>query len=554
MKVAFVIHSNIFKKVDGMTNYYRRLCSSAAAHRHRIDIFMQDDGAERQKRKKRIRFFFAKVNSSFQPLPNAFLSLSPIFFIKLLWYFHGIFKDRKYDSVQISSAHPLCFAAALVAKRLNIPVVGSYHTRLPEYVPYWAREKFKFFLLKHLMTKSLSSFVKFWTRLVYGSADLIIAPTSRMKDALAIQFPRTAIAVIGRGVNSDLFIPREKKNAKLKILYAGRVSVEKNLEKLSFLNHHEDIELTIVGDGGDLERIKQVLPFASFKGAMQNGKLAYEYGISDIFVFPSVTDAYANVVSEALSAGLPVVAKPDCGVVGIGVRRIDSLEELNDILEIMPCDYMLQEFCDYPLEYGIFYCRYPSHEKGRVVSLTQKLIPVVIGDGRRSVRELIDVTPDIKYNKPNLLAHVKTLEHVPENGEHYQVINQASHTYGCVFRDNNHEITPEMDAWVNAMGSKASEFYFGRFDMKIRDKDSLRTGKGAKICELNGCWSEPAHIYDDGHTLGYAIKEMVRSYRRAYKIAKLNKKRLKMNVSYREIIDAYRSYMQEKVEILKVVG
>jgi hypothetical protein len=251
---------------------------------------------------------------------------------------------------------------------------------------------------------------------------------------------------------------------------------------------------------------------------------------------------------------LPVVAKPDRGVVGIGVRRIDSLEELNKILEIMPCDYMLQEFCDYPLEYGIFYCKYPNREKGRVVSLTRKLIPMVIGDGQKTVRELIGLTPSIKYNKNNLLAHARNLDHIPGDGERYQVIDQASHTYGCVFRDNNHEITPEMDAWMNDMSSKASEFYFGRFDMKLKDKDSLQTGRGVKICELNGCWSEPTHIYDDDHTLSYAVKELFRSYSRAYKIAKLNKKRLNLKVSFREIIDAYRSYMQEKVEIMKVVG
>jgi hypothetical protein len=251
---------------------------------------------------------------------------------------------------------------------------------------------------------------------------------------------------------------------------------------------------------------------------------------------------------------LPVAAKPDRGVVGIGVRRIDSLEELNDVIEIMPCDYMLQEFCDYPLEYGIFYCRYPNREKGRVVSLTRKLIPTVIGDGQKTVRELIDLTPTIKYNKNNLLAHAKNLNHIPAAGERHQVIDQASHTYGCIFRDNNHEITPELDAWMNAMSSKASEFYFGRFDMKLKDKDSLRTGRGVKICELNGCWSEPAHIYDDKHSLGYAIKEMFRSYRRAYKIAKLNQKRLNLKVPYKEIIDAYRSYMQDKEEIIRVVG
>ena len=275
---------------------------------------MQDDEVEQQIQNRSIRFFFVKVNSSFQPLPKAFLSLSPFFLIKQIWYFHNIFKKEKYDCVQISSAHPFCFAAALVAKRLNIPVIGSYHTLLPEYVPYWANEKFKNFMFKNGIVKFLCGFVKIWTHLVYGSADLILVPTSRVKGVLATKFSKTPILVVGRGVNSDLFVPRGKQNGKLRLLYAGRVSVEKNLEKLSFLSRHNDTKLTIVGDGSNLERIKQMLPFAHFKGAMQNGKLAHEYGISDIFVFPSVTDAYANVVSEALSAGLPVVAFSGGGV------------------------------------------------------------------------------------------------------------------------------------------------------------------------------------------------------------------------------------------------
>ncbi len=332
MKVALLIHSNIFKKVDGMTNYYNRLCTFAGASRYKIDIFLQDDEIDRQIQKKSIRFFFVKVKSSFQPLPKAFVSLSPVSLIKQIWYFYKIFKREKYDCVQISSAHPFCFAAALVAKRLNIPVIGSYHTLLPEYVPYWAHEKFNSHFFGNLITKFLCVFVVCWVRMVYGTADLMLVPTSRVKNTLSRKFPHTKIEIIGRGVNSDLFIPGKKKNKKLRLLYAGRVSAEKNLEQLSFLSKHEDLNLTLVGEGSNLERIKQMLPFADFKGAMQNGRLAREYGACDIFVFPSTTDAYANVVSEALSAGLPVVAFADAGIEdrvkhGVNGFLVDSIEE-----------------------------------------------------------------------------------------------------------------------------------------------------------------------------------------------------------------------------------
>jgi hypothetical protein len=268
----------------------------------------------------------------------------------------------------------------------------------------------------------------------------------------------------------------------------------------------------------------------------------------------SLEDRKSTALTFIEKVSLPVIAKPDRGVVGIGVRKIDSLKELTALLKIIPCDYMLQEFCDYPLEYGIFYCKYPNKEKGKVVSLTEKLIPSVVGDGRKTVSQLIDLNPDIKYNKNNLLTHAKNLEYVPKAGEQYQILDKASHTYGCVFKDRNHKITPGMEEWMNAMCSTAKEFYFGRFDMKIRDRDSLRTGKKVKICELNGCWSEPVHIYDDEHTFAYAVKEMFRSYARAYKIAKLNHKRLNIKIPYKEIIDAYRIYIQEKSEIIRVVG
>lgn len=251
---------------------------------------------------------------------------------------------------------------------------------------------------------------------------------------------------------------------------------------------------------------------------------------------------------------LPVIAKPDRGVVGIGVRKINSIKELDEILEIMPCDYMLQGYCDFPLEYGIFFCKFPNQEKGRVVSLTQKIVPSVIGDGRKTVRELMDLNPEIKFNKNNLVTHARDLDYVPTAGEPYQILVQASHTYGCVFKDRNVEINPDLESWMNDMCAADGEFYFGRFDMKIKNKETLKTGKGVKICELNGCWSEPTHIYDDDHTFTYAVRELFRSYARAYKIAKLNKQRLKMKVPYKEILYAYKTYMQEKEEIIKVVG
>ncbi len=250
----------------------------------------------------------------------------------------------------------------------------------------------------------------------------------------------------------------------------------------------------------------------------------------------------------------PIIAKPDRGVVGIGVRKIDSESDLNDILNIMPSDYMLQQYCDYPLEYGIFFCKFPGEPRGSVVSLTEKIAPTVFGDGSRSVQQLVQINPGFKFNKDALLSHARNLDYIPQKGEWYQVIVQGSHTYGSIFKDRNDQIGKELESWINELCAVDDEFYFGRFDMKVKDRDALKSGSGVKIIELNGCWSEPIHIYDDRHNILFAIKELFRSYARAYHIAKLNKKRLQMTASFKEQLTAYREYLKEKEEIIRVVG
>jgi len=314
LKVALVIHSNILKKVDGMTAFYKRLCQGTAGVNHQLDVFMQDPDHGKTLQTKSTRFFLVRVKTSFQVLPEAYLSFNPFYYIKLAWYFHGIFKKEKYDCLQVASAHPMSLSAIAAAKRLGIPVVGSYHTLLPEYARYWSKRKFERLFGGKVAALALTAFVSGWTRLVYGAADIILVPTSTVKQSLKRIYRSKRIEVIGRGVDGDIFKPQKTTGPKLSALYVGRVSVEKDLAKLAFFRRHNDVELKIVGDGKDVGDIRQKLPFANFKGRLQGRELAREYRHADIFVFPSKTDAYANVVSEALCSGLPVVAFDAAGV------------------------------------------------------------------------------------------------------------------------------------------------------------------------------------------------------------------------------------------------
>ena len=314
MKVALVIHSNILKKIDGMTSYYKKLCRHAHGTHHRLDVFMQEPGRTDTLQDRSTRFFLVRAGATFQPLPEAYLSFNPYHYIKLALYFYRIFKNEGYSCMQFASAHPMSLSAIAAAKRLGIPVIGSYHTLLPEYARYWSADKYGSVFGGKVIARALTAFVRCWTKLVYGASDVILAPTTRVKQSLSKTYRSKRIEVVGRGVETAVFRPQKSVASAFTVLYVGRVSVEKDLDKLSFLAGHKDIVLKIVGDGKDIDDIRTRLPFADFRGRLQGLELAREYRRSSVFVFPSKSDAYANVVSEALCSGLPVVAFDSAGV------------------------------------------------------------------------------------------------------------------------------------------------------------------------------------------------------------------------------------------------
>jgi len=117
-----------------------------------------------------------------------------------------------------------------------------------------------------------------------------------------------------RGVNSELFRPRANADLGLPrpvFLYVGRVAVEKNIEAFATLDLPGS--KVIVGDGPALGRLKEKFSEVKFLGVRKGEALAQTYAACDVFVFPSLTDTFGNVLLEALAAGLPVAAYPVTG-------------------------------------------------------------------------------------------------------------------------------------------------------------------------------------------------------------------------------------------------
>jgi phosphatidylinositol alpha 1,6-mannosyltransferase len=159
-----------------------------------------------------------------------------------------------------------------------------------------------------------------WTRHLHSRADRTLAPsTAAMEDLAAHGIPR--IHHWARGVDVTGFAPSSRDSelrarwspaGKPIIGFVGRLAPEKHVERLAVLAHRDDLQLVIVGDGVDRDKLRALLPSAVFTGALYGEQLAAAYASMDVFVHPGEHETFCQAVQEAMASGLPVVA-PNAG-------------------------------------------------------------------------------------------------------------------------------------------------------------------------------------------------------------------------------------------------
>ncbi|MCZ4315064.1 hypothetical protein O4H66_16780 [Comamonadaceae bacterium G21597-S1] len=246
---------------------------------------------------------------------------------------------------------------------------------------------------------------------------------------------------------------------------------------------------------------------------------------------------------KAAGLGLPVVAKPDLGCRGAGVQLVRSVDKLRRYLAAFPrgARLLLQAYVPYEGEAGIFYCRRPGQDKGRIISVTLKYFPHVYGDGRRTLRELILDDPRAgRLPHLYLRRHAARLEEVPAPGQPIRLAFAGSHSRGAIFRNGNDLVTAAMEARFDAIAQRLPEFYFGRFDIRFADFAQVREGQAFTIVEANGAGAESTHIWDRRTTLLQAWADLMRQYRLLFQIGRANRDRGFRPLSLREFLRWHR--------------
>lgn len=231
------------------------------------------------------------------------------------------------------------------------------------------------------------------------------------------------------------------------------------------------------------------------------------------------------ILEEVKSAGIsfPCIAKPDIGGKGRGVEKIYSVDAIAVYASKINMDFLVQEFIAYPKEVGIFYCRRPDEEQGKITGIVSKEFLVVLGDGTSTIRQLVEQDPRYHLQLQALQKiYGEGLNAVLSNGELKNLVPYGNHARGARFIDVSHWADETFNTNFDAICKQIPGFYFGRMDIMYSDLEDLKAGKNFCIIELNGAGSEPTHIYDPGHSIFFAWKEIARHLRLLCEISMQN--------------------------------
>jgi glycosyltransferase involved in cell wall biosynthesis len=225
-------------------------------------------------------------------------------------------EEFKPDVFHITGLNDVSIIGAYLSWKMKIPMVGSWHTNLHEFAARRLRKKFSF-----LPTKMLHSFTDFLERkildgalLYYKIPQIVLAPNQELMDILEKGTGRQARKMT-RGVDTETFSPKYRtvNDDMIRIGFVGRLQAEKNVRMLADLEKEllksgkKNFKFLIVGEGDERKFLEKNMENAELTGFLEGKDLSEAYANMDIFVFPSETETFGNVVQEANASGSPCI-------------------------------------------------------------------------------------------------------------------------------------------------------------------------------------------------------------------------------------------------------
>jgi phosphatidylinositol alpha 1,6-mannosyltransferase len=251
------------------------------------------------------------------------LRLDPAFF-RHIPMISQVLERFQPDLIHITGPSEIGILGAGLAHHLHLPLAASWHTNVHEYAA--RRAEWFLRLLPRQQSAATGQKIEDLTMVTvgrfYSIAKVLFAPNPELC-ALLERTTGRPCHLMPRGVDAELFNPskrtREPDDRERILGFVGRLSIEKNIGLLVEIQKELDrigvknFRFVIVGHGGDEAWLRERLPRAEFTGVLRGEALATAYANMDLFVFPSHTDTFGNVVLEALASGVPAIVTPDGG-------------------------------------------------------------------------------------------------------------------------------------------------------------------------------------------------------------------------------------------------
>ncbi len=262
---------------------------------------------------------------------------------------------------------------------------------------------------------------------------------------------------------------------------------------------------------------------------------------------------FENVISilKESCIDFPFICKPDIGLRGSAVQKINSITDLKNYHLKANFNYLLQNLIPFENEVGIFYVRYPNEKIGKITGIVAKEFLIVEGNGKNTIEELLKQNPRFEFQLSTLKSEygLKLKEILPLD-EKLNLVPYGNHARGAKFIDASNLISDKLTKVINEMCLQIPEFYFGRLDVMYNTFEELENGKNFSIVELNGAASEPTHIYDPKHSIFYAWKELARHITYMYEISAINHKNGFSYLSRKEGMKEYSEHIAQSTKIV----
>jgi glycosyltransferase involved in cell wall biosynthesis len=295
--------TDTLEDVNGVATTIRKMTSSGVATGHDVTVVVSRSEISEQ----------GIPLKNFPPVGEFELpeyELQSLSFPPILAIVDWIAREN-FGEIIISTPGPLGLVALAAAKILGIRTAGIYHTDFPQYVRILTDDAFMETLTWNYMH---------W---FYSQLDVVWVNSEDYRKSWADRgIPAERLRILPRGLDIDLFRPSRRdrnfwksrglRDGELAMLFVGRMSKEKNLDVIvtaakQLAAWNLPVRPVFVGDGPYLAEMKKLLPDAIFTGYLRGLDLAIAYASSDLFVFPSTTDTFGNVVLEAHACALPVI-------------------------------------------------------------------------------------------------------------------------------------------------------------------------------------------------------------------------------------------------------